>query len=93
MCYLFYLLLTSVKSSSQEAKGPISLSANIADMCIPSQVICALSMGRMLVFFGLSLWKKPVYPEETNVYERETTTLSHAETGNRTRAAAIYLRL
>ena len=25
---------------SQEAKGPISLSANIADMCIPSQIIC-----------------------------------------------------
>ena len=29
-----------VKISSQEAKGPISLSANIADMCIPSQIIC-----------------------------------------------------
>ena len=29
-----------VTSSSQEAKGPISLSANIAGMCIPSQIIC-----------------------------------------------------
>ena len=36
ICYLFYLLWTSVKISSQEAKGPITLSANIADMCIPS---------------------------------------------------------
>ena len=26
--------------SSQEAKGPISLSVNIADICIPSQIIC-----------------------------------------------------
>ena len=40
ICCLFYLLWTSVKISSQEAKGPISLSANIADMCIPSQIIC-----------------------------------------------------
>ena len=32
ICCLFYLLWTSVKISSQEAKGPISLSANIADM-------------------------------------------------------------
>ena len=37
---LFYLLWTRVKISSQEAKGPIGLSANIADMCIPSQIIC-----------------------------------------------------
>ena len=29
-----------VKILSQEAKGPISLSANIADMCIPLQIIC-----------------------------------------------------
>ena len=36
ICCLFYLLWTSVKISSQEAKGPISLSA----MCIPSQIIC-----------------------------------------------------
>ena len=28
-----------VKNSPQEAKGPISLSANIADKCIPSQII------------------------------------------------------
>ena len=32
ICCLFYLLWTSVKISSLEAKGPISLSANIADM-------------------------------------------------------------
>ena len=25
---------------STYAKGPISLSANIADMCVPSQIIC-----------------------------------------------------
>ena len=36
ICYLVYLLWTSIKISSQEAKGPIS----IADMCIPSQIIC-----------------------------------------------------
>ena len=36
ICCLFYLLWTSVKISSQEAKGPISLSA----MCIRSQIIC-----------------------------------------------------
>ena len=40
ICCLFYLLWTRVKISSQEAKGSISLSANIADMCIPSQIIC-----------------------------------------------------
>ena len=40
LCCLFYLLWTRVKISSQEAKGPISLSANIADMWIPSQIIC-----------------------------------------------------
>ena len=40
ICCLFYLLWTRVKISSQEAKGSISLSANIADMCIPSQLIC-----------------------------------------------------
>ena len=40
ICCLFYLLWTSVKISSQEAKCPISLSANIADMCIPAQIIC-----------------------------------------------------
>ena len=34
-----YLLWTSVKISSQEAKGPISLSTNIADMYIPLQII------------------------------------------------------
>ena len=32
ICCLFYLLWTSVKILSQEAKGPISLSANIADV-------------------------------------------------------------
>ena len=37
---LFYLLWISIKIVSQEAKGPISFSANIADMCIPSQIIC-----------------------------------------------------
>ena len=31
ICCLFYLLWTSIKISSQEAKSPISLSANIAD--------------------------------------------------------------
>ena len=31
ICCLFYLLWISVKISSQEAKGPISLSANIAE--------------------------------------------------------------
>ena len=40
ICCLFYLLWTRVKILSQEAKGPISFSANIADMCIPSQIIC-----------------------------------------------------
>ena len=39
VCCLFYLLWTSVKISSQEAKGPISLSTNIADMCIPSIIV------------------------------------------------------
>ena len=39
MCCLFYHLWTRVKISSQEAKGLISLSANIADICIPSQLI------------------------------------------------------
>ena len=38
-CCLFYLLWTRVKILSQEANGPISLSANIADMSIPSQII------------------------------------------------------
>ena len=33
-------LVDKRKNSSQEAKGPINLSANIADMCIPSQIIC-----------------------------------------------------
>ena len=32
ICCLFYLLWTRVKISSQETKGPISLSANIADV-------------------------------------------------------------
>ena len=40
ICCLFYLLWTSVKISSQEAKGLINLSANIADMCILLQIIC-----------------------------------------------------
>ena len=40
ICCLFYFVWTISKISSQEAKGPISLSANIADMCIPSQIIC-----------------------------------------------------
>ena len=42
ICCLFYLLWARVKISSQEAKGPTSLSANIADicMCIPLQIIC-----------------------------------------------------
>ena len=40
ICCLFYRLWTCVKISSQEAKGPIRLSANIADMCITSQIIC-----------------------------------------------------
>ena len=40
MCFLFYRLGISVYISSQEAKGPISLSANITDMCVPSQIIC-----------------------------------------------------
>ena len=39
VCCLLYLLWTSLPTSSQEAKGPISLSVNIADMCIPSQII------------------------------------------------------
>ena len=38
ICCLFYLLWTRVKISSQEAKGPISLSANMY-MCISSQII------------------------------------------------------
>ena len=40
ICCLFYLLWTSVKISSQEAKSPISLRTNIAVMCILSQIIC-----------------------------------------------------
>ena len=40
ICCLFYLFWTSVKISSQEAKGPFILSANIAGMCIPSQINC-----------------------------------------------------
>ena len=40
ICCLFYFLWARVKISSQEAKSPISLSANIVDMCIPSQIIC-----------------------------------------------------
>ena len=30
----------AIKILSQEVKGPISLCANIVDMCIPSQIIC-----------------------------------------------------
>ena len=38
VCCLFYLMWTRVYISSREAKGPISLSANVADICIPSQI-------------------------------------------------------
>ena len=34
------LLWTGVYILSQEVKGPISLSASIADMCIQYQIIC-----------------------------------------------------
>ena len=40
MLALKMLPLVDVKISSQKAKGPISLGANIVDMCIPSQIIC-----------------------------------------------------
>ena len=33
-------LVDKRKNSSQQAKDQINLSANIADMCIPSQIIC-----------------------------------------------------
>ena len=36
----FYLLGPGIQVSSQESKGPVSLNANIAYMCIPSQIIC-----------------------------------------------------
>ena len=36
----FYLLGTRIQVSPQESKGPVSLSANIAYMCFPSQIIC-----------------------------------------------------
>ena len=48
---LFYLLWTSVKISSQEAKGPISLSANIADMCIPLPIVWVCDIYLMLSTF------------------------------------------
>ena len=52
ICCLFYLLWTSVKILSQEAKGPIRLSANIADMCIPSLFICD-SVPKILDVFDI----------------------------------------
>ena len=51
--FICCLLWTSVNISSQEAKGPISFSANIADMCIPSQIICD-SIPRYLIFSTFS---------------------------------------
>ena len=59
ICCLFYLFWTSVKISSQEAKGPIILSANIADMCIPSQIICDSDpkiLDAFDIFEDRSLW-------------------------------------
>ena len=63
ICWLFYLLWTSVKISSQEANGPISLSANIVDMCIPSQIICDSDPPRYLI---LSTFSRTV---PSSVYE------------------------
>ena len=40
ICCLFYLLWTRVKISSQETKGPISLSANIADVYSIANHLC-----------------------------------------------------
>ena len=51
ICCLFYLLWTRVKISSQEVKGPISLSANTADMCIQLQIICDSDPKILDVFY------------------------------------------
>ena len=36
----FHILVAGEKSSPQETKGSVSLSANIADMRIPSKITC-----------------------------------------------------
>ena len=40
----------------------------------------------MLVFYGLKWWKKPGYPEEMTDLGRVSTTLPHADAGNRIQA-------
>ena len=40
MCCFFNILRTLIKISSQETKSSICLSTHVADMCIPSQVMC-----------------------------------------------------
>ena len=37
---LFNISLTCRQVSSKEAKGPVSLCANIAGMCVPFQIVC-----------------------------------------------------
>ena len=49
ICCLFYLLWTSVKISSQEAKGLISLSANI-DACVFHRKSFVIVAQRYLMF-------------------------------------------
>ena len=54
----FHLLWTSVKILSQGSKSPVSLSANTADMCILSQIIChsdAKILDTLAVFEDRSL--------------------------------------
>ena len=64
ICCPFYLLWTSVKISSQEAKGPISLGANVTDVCIPSQSFVIVvprylirsTFSRTVPFRGYEAW-------------------------------------
>ena len=39
-CCLLYILKTLIKITSQETKCFICLSTHVADMCLPSQVMC-----------------------------------------------------
>ena len=63
--------------------------------CVPlswessTELLGAFSKERMLAFCGLSLWRKTENPEKTTDLGWATTTLPHADTGNRTRAAAV----
>ena len=59
---LFYILWTSLNISYQEAKGPMSLNANLINVCIASQIICdsdAKTLDTFYIFehhFRQSIW-------------------------------------